>query len=113
MVVTGSGSSAYAHVVWHDKNLLSGFYRIWYSHLEGISAVEWTSPEFAVVETTKSAGLPAIALGATLNQTHLVFVKDASAAVFRDFEVWYAGSNDIRTNDPDDKIWLPVLYKNS
>jgi hypothetical protein len=114
VVVTGSGSSAYAHVVWHDKDILSGFYQVRYSYLAGYSASEeWTSPELAVSEDTKSVGLPAIALGATLDQTHLVFVKDANATVFRDFQIWYAGSNDIRTNDPDDEIWLPVLYKNS
>jgi hypothetical protein len=114
VVVTGSGSSAHAHLVWHEKDMLSGFYQVRYSYLEGYSASEpWTPPAVAVAENTQSAGLPAIALGATLDQTHLVFVKDANAAVFKDFQVWYAGSNNIRTNDPDGKIWLPVLYKNS
>ena len=113
-MVTGSGSSAYAHVVWHTKNILSGFYHVRYSYLAGYTAGEpWTPPAVAVSNNTKSTGLPAIALGATLDQTHLVFVQDASAAVFKDFEIWYAGSNDVRTNDPDDKIWLPVLYKKS
>jgi len=114
VVVTGSGSSAYAHLVWHDKNVDSGLYQIWYSYLAGYSpsGPPWTAPAVAVEEYNKDTELPAIALGATLDQTHLAFVRNAKVG-FQDINVWYAGGNGNRINDPDDKIWMPLIFKNA
>ena len=113
VAVTGSGSSAFAHLVWHDRNINSGLYRVWYSYLAGYSDTgTWNPPELLVAESTRSVGLPAIAVGATPDKTHLAFVRDANAALFQDYEVWYAGSNLNRDIDPDDKMRLPILFKN-
>jgi hypothetical protein len=115
VVVTGSGSSAYAHVVWQDRDVVSGVYRIWYSYLEGYTeSGTWTPPAIVVAENTKSATLPAIALGATLDHTHLAFVQDAKAAAFEDIDVWYAGpyagqSDDDQTDKTS--LFLPVILK--
>jgi hypothetical protein len=113
-VVSGSNSSTYsAHLVWHDRNANWGLYQIWHSALADYSpSATWTSPAVAVADNNRSAGLPAIALGTTSGQTHLAFVKDAKGATFRDIDVWYAGANGNRINDPDDKIWLPLVFKN-
>jgi hypothetical protein len=113
VVVTGSGSSAYAHMVWQDRDINSGLYRIWYSYLAGYSDTgTWNPPEVAVEEYNKDTELPAIALGETLDQTHLAFVRNAKAG-FQDINVWYAGGNGNRINDSDDKISLPLLFKNA
>ena len=113
VVITGSGSSAYAHVVWHDRDSESELYQIWYSYLEGYSgSTTWDTPSVAVSENMQSAALPAIAVGTALNQTHIAFVKDAKAAVFRDIDVWYAGANGNRSSDPDDKVRIPIIFKN-
>jgi hypothetical protein len=116
VVVTGTGASAYAHVVWHGKVLDQGAYEAWYSYLPGIGAADWVAP--GLVDSSgheDHIGLPAIAVGATLDDTHVAFVEDADAGSFVNIEVWYVGANGDRDQDSDvneGTLYLPRISKN-
>jgi len=121
VVVTGTGASAYAHLVWHGRQYSPSKYSVWYSSLEGYDDTRpWRAPEAVKVASDESRppsnrGLPAIAVGAVLSQTHVALVEDASASYFGRIDVWYFGDNGNRDNDEnlgEGPIWLPVIMKN-
>jgi hypothetical protein len=117
VVVTGTGSSAYAHVVWQGGEVGGATYEAWYSYLAGYSdSATWTAPTFVDKHTHDDIGLPVIAMGTALGQTHVAFVEDANAISFRNIDVWYAGANGNRDNDGnvgDGPVFLPIILKNS
>ena len=112
IAITGTGGSAYAHVVWHrqESGGEGSVYDVWYSYLEGIDASAWTSP----VNLTNSSGDSAdAAIGVvdTVSPTHVVFMEDANAS---NAEVWYTGSTTNRENDRNESegnIYLPIVFK--
>jgi hypothetical protein len=116
VVVTGTGATAYAHVVWQGKVVPQGAYEAWYSYLPGVGAPAWTVPDR--VDSTgheDDIGLPAIAVGAGLNDTHVAFVEDADATSFSNIEVWYVGAIGNRDQDSDvneGTLYLPRVSKN-
>ena len=118
VVVTGTGTSAQAHVVWHSQQS-SGQDRheVRYTYLAG-SGGSWLYPPINVWENSAlDSGDPAIAIGISISQTgvvtHVVFMEDASSS---GAEVWYVGDNDIRDNDEnrnEGAIFMPLMLKNS
>jgi hypothetical protein len=117
VVVTGTGSSAYAHVVWQGGEVGGAPYEAWYTYLAGYSdSATWTALTFVDTDAHDDIGLPVIAIGTALSQTHVAFVEDANASSFRNIEVWYAGAYGNRDNDGnvgDGPIFLPIVLKNS
>ncbi len=117
VVVTGTGSSAYAHVVWQGEEVRGATYEAWYTYLAGYSdSATWTAPTPVDTGVHDDIGLPVIALGTALSQTHVAFVEDANADSFRYIDVWYAGAYGNRDNDGDvgdGPIFLPIVLKNS
>ena len=118
VVVTGTGTSAHAHVVWHSQQS-SGQDRheVRYTYLAG-SGGSWLYPPITVSQNSVvDSGDPAIAVGISISQTgvvtHVVFMEDAGSS---SAEVWYIGDNDIRDNDEnrnEGAIFLPLILKNS
>lgn len=112
VAVTGSGTSAYAHVVWHGTQSLGSIYNVWYTNLAGIGASNW-STVINVTSSSADSGDPAIAIGSNLDETHVAFMEDADAS---NADVWYMGANGNRENDDnvnEGKIFLPVIFRNS
>jgi hypothetical protein len=116
VVVTGTGTAAYAHLVWHGKEA-EGKYNVWYSHLAGYDvARDWETPVVVDEGDSVNRGLPALAVGAALTETHVAFVEDAVASYFGRINVWYVGANGNRENDDntgEGVFWFPLIMKGS
>jgi hypothetical protein len=112
VAVTGTGTAAYAHVVWHGAQGEGSIYNVWYTSLAGIDASNWSSI-LNVSSSSNDSGDPAIAVGSGLDETHVAFMEDADAS---NADVWYMGANGNRENDgnkDEGEIFLPVIFKNS
>jgi hypothetical protein len=116
VVVTGTGTAAYAHLVWHGKQE-EGKYNVWHSYLAGYDDTRtWQTPEVVDEGQSMNRGLPALAVGAALTETHVALVEDAVASYFGRINVWYVGANGNRDNDEDageGVFWLPLITKDS
>lgn len=114
---TGVATTAYAHVAWHrrETGIAGSDWDVLYAYLPGIEADDWTSPE-NVSNDNENAGDPALAIGSSLDQTHVAFVEKAhDGASPRNVEVWYVGANGNRENDSNVNEgfhFMPIIYKN-
>jgi hypothetical protein len=123
VAITGTNvaTGAYAHVVWHGKEIGEGggAYEIWYTYLPGIEAPGWTPVHKIDNQSSRDAGDPAVAIGSVLSQTHAAYMLDADGKGLGGtdtlIDVWYIGAFGNRDQDTDrnEGIFLPVIVKKS